>query len=139
MKAKYFLIGLVVLFASGILINQSYAKIDPASIVGLWLFDEGSGNKAKDSSGNGNDGTINGAKWVDGRIKRNKALEFDGSSNYVLADIKGTVPQSLSLEAWIYPVVGGIVFAELGQGTINSGWHDSQMEILSTGVFKVGF
>ena len=41
---------------------------DP-DLVGLWLFDEGGGDTVTDSSGNGNDGVINGAfDWVDGKI-----------------------------------------------------------------------
>ncbi|MCP4258147.1 MAG: hypothetical protein GY774_11720, partial [Planctomycetes bacterium] len=37
---------------------------DPA-LVGWWTFDEGSGNIAADSSGNGNDGTLNGPlEWT---------------------------------------------------------------------------
>lgn len=44
-------------------------------------FDEGSGTIAKDSSGHGNDGTIYGATWVDG--KYGKALSFDGVNDYV--------------------------------------------------------
>ena len=31
--------------------SQSEAKIDPETAVGVWLFDEGSGNIARDSSG----------------------------------------------------------------------------------------
>ena len=49
--------------------------------VGLWHFDEGSGNTAKDSSGNVNDGIINGPQWTDGMFK--KALSFDGLNDYV--------------------------------------------------------
>jgi len=46
---------------------SSYAIIDMGSIVGAWLFNEGQGNTAKDSSGKGKDGNIKGgAKWVDG-------------------------------------------------------------------------
>lgn len=42
-------------------------------LAGYWKFDE----NANDSSGNGNDGTIEGdPEWVDGKI--NGALEFDG-------------------------------------------------------------
>jgi len=139
MKVRYLFIGVAILFTFCVIINQSYAKIDAKSIVASWLFDEGSGAKAIDSSGNGCDGTITGAKWVDGMVKPGKALNFDGVSNLVLADIKGTVPQSLTLEALVYPVAGGVIFAELGQGTANTGWHDSQMEILPTGEIKVGF
>jgi len=53
----------------------SYAKIDPKTAAGIWLFDEGSGSLAKDFSGNGNDGVIKGAEWVKGKFSN--ALEFD--------------------------------------------------------------
>ena len=65
-----------------ILTGISDAKVDLNTAVGMWLFDEGSGNIAKDSSGNGNDGQLtNGPKWVQGRFVR--ALEFDGKDDYV--------------------------------------------------------
>jgi len=61
-----------------------------ADLVGYWNFDEGSGDVAVDSSGNGNDGTINGTpNWVAGQI--GSALDFDGSSNFV------EIPHSESL------------------------------------------
>ena len=44
------------------------AKIDPETAVGVWLFDEGAGKTTKDASGKNHDGTINGAKWKDGKI-----------------------------------------------------------------------
>ncbi|HJH28398.1 MAG TPA: LamG domain-containing protein, partial [Methanosarcinaceae archaeon] len=59
-------------------------------LVAEWHFDEGEGNVLKDSSGNGNDGTIYGATWVDG--KYGKALSFDGVDDYV------EVPDSMSLD-----------------------------------------
>ena len=34
-----------------------------AGLVGYWNFNEGSGNTVTDLSGNGNNGTINGATW----------------------------------------------------------------------------
>ena len=103
MKVRYLLIGVVVLFAAGIMATQSYAKIDPKTIVGLWLFDEGSGKIAKDLSGNGNDGTLEGPKWVDGKF--GKALNFNGASDYVdtgnnpITDPGGT--KILSISAWV--------------------------------------
>jgi subtilisin-like proprotein convertase family protein len=33
-------------------------------LVGYWRFDEGTGSTAADASGNGNNGTVNGASWV---------------------------------------------------------------------------
>ena len=65
------------------------AKIDPDSITGMWLFNEGKGNTATDGSGNGNDGDIHGAKWVDGKF--GKALEFNGTDNWVEVPHSDTV------------------------------------------------
>ena len=47
----------------------SFAEIDFGDCVGMWLFDEGTGKKVEDSSGTGNDASIEGgAKWVDGKF-----------------------------------------------------------------------
>jgi hypothetical protein len=61
-----------------------------AELVAYWSFDEGSGDRVFDSSGNGNDGTINGASWGEG--KYGPALHFNAQDNYV------EVPTSESLE-----------------------------------------
>ena len=69
--------------------------------VGYWKFEEGCGDIARDLSGNGNDGIIEGAKWVNGRI--GKGLLFDGDGDYVevphsdCLNITGTI----TVEAWI--------------------------------------
>ena len=103
MNVRYLLIGVVVLFAAGMLTTQSYAKIDPKTIVGMWLFDEGNGKIAKDLSGNGNDGTLEGPNWVDGKF--GKALEFSGAGDYVntgndpITDTNAT--KILSISAWV--------------------------------------
>ncbi|HUV63238.1 MAG TPA: hypothetical protein VMW24_05025, partial [Sedimentisphaerales bacterium] len=48
-----------------------------AELVGHWKFDEASGTVANDSSGYGNNGTLqNGPIWVPGKIS--SALQFDG-------------------------------------------------------------
>jgi hypothetical protein len=62
--------------------GQSYADIDPETILGAWLLDEGTGDITLDASGNGNDGTLGGGPtWIDGVY--GKALDFSGSSSYV--------------------------------------------------------
>ncbi len=79
-RLKLLCVNLMVI--SLMFVGTSSAKIDFGDCVGMWLFDEGNGNKAKDSSGTGNDGTIEGgAKWVDGKF--GKALSLDGSDDYV--------------------------------------------------------
>jgi hypothetical protein len=53
-----------------------------ADLVAHWKFNEGSGNVAHDTSGNGNDGTFVGdPQWAAGKI--GGALEFNGSSDYI--------------------------------------------------------
>jgi hypothetical protein len=111
MKVRFLLIGLVALFAVGMLANSTHAAIDPKTIVGLWLFDEGSGDIAKDSSANKNDGTLlSKPKWVDGKF--GKALEFDGSSNSVdCGDTESmAIPTggSVTMCAWVNPKVGSL-------------------------------
>jgi len=83
---KFVLARLNLLYVSFIvmalmLTGQSFAAIDPEAIVGMWLFDEGTGKEAKDYSEKGNTGQISGAKWVDGKF--NQALEFDGVDDVV--------------------------------------------------------
>src|SRR5438045_3053278 len=48
-------------------LEYSPAVVPPQGLVGQWLFDEGKGTIASDSSGKGNQGTIfGGARWVSG-------------------------------------------------------------------------
>jgi hypothetical protein len=79
-RLKLLCVSLMVM--SLMLVGISFAEIDFADCVGMWLFDEGNGNKAEDSSGTGNDGSIEGgAKWVNGKF--GKGLSLDGSDAYV--------------------------------------------------------
>lgn len=68
---------------------------------GYWSFDEGSGNIAGDSTGNGNSGTITGASWTTGIS--GFALDFNGSIDYVdIANATILNPtQALTVTAWI--------------------------------------
>jgi hypothetical protein len=71
-------------------------------LVGWWRFDEGNGSVAKDSSGFGNDGTVYGATWVDG--KYGKALSFDGTDDYVEVSDSASLDIVVGTwEAWVYP------------------------------------
>lgn len=47
-----------------------------------WKFDEKQGTTAYDTSGNENDGTVNGATWKSA-CKQGACLEFDGDGDYV--------------------------------------------------------
>ena len=74
-----------------ILAAQSYAEIDPKTVLGIWLLDENKGGVARDSSKNSRDGKITGSLKVV-KAKFNKGFEFEGKlNNYV------SVPHDKSL------------------------------------------
>jgi len=56
-------------------------RFSQKGLVGNWRFDEGTGSTAKDSSPEGNNGTIHGASWTTGKF--GSALKFDGVDDYV--------------------------------------------------------
>jgi len=103
MKARYLLIGMVVMFVASLLTASSYAAVDPQTCVGMWLLDDGEGDIAKDSSGNGNDGAlIEGPEWVDGKF--GKALKFDGVGSYVdILNSESLNGDSFTLCLWAQP------------------------------------
>ncbi|MBI1908576.1 MAG: LamG domain-containing protein [Deltaproteobacteria bacterium] len=80
-------------------------------LVGWWKFDEGTGYLAKDSSGNGNDGTLMPQTTESpGRLANGVSGEFlhfdgegDGSQDYVLIGDKPTLEgmTQLTVEAWV--------------------------------------
>ena len=75
-----------------------------ADLVAHWAFDEGSGTTAFDSSGNGNNGTLQGdLKWVTGKI--GGALEFNGTDSII--DIpyspNMTPSEGTTMSAWVFP------------------------------------
>lgn len=79
---------------------HTLAEIDPDTVVGMWLFEEGAGDIAKDTSKTGNDGTIVGPKkWRDGKF--GQALEFDGNGVYVQVDSNKSITlEELTIVAW---------------------------------------
>jgi len=71
----------------------------PKDYIAYWKFDEGYGNIAHDYSGNGNNGTIYGATWVDGVI--GKALSFDGVDDYVeVPHSDSLMPSAFTVAVW---------------------------------------
>jgi len=87
------------------LVGTSAAQDLTEGLVGWWTFDEGSGDVAADSSGNGNDGTLNGpVKWVaEGKI--GGAMAFTGPYNYVsVPDAPSLNPtDAITIAVWINP------------------------------------
>ena len=71
--------------------------------VGEWNFEEGSGTTAKDTSGNGNNGTLNGGATWNVAGKKGGAASFDGSDDYVDAGSGSSlnISNAITVSAWI--------------------------------------
>jgi len=91
-----FLISILVLF----LTSNVLAKIGLESIAGLWLFEEGGGDVARDSSGKENHGAISGpVEWVDGKF--GQGMEFNGTNTWVEVQSNDSlVLEELTMVAW---------------------------------------
>ena len=72
-------------------------------LIGCWLFNEGSGNKVLDMSGNGNDGTLQGtARYT--VCKYGSGLDLDGNSDYADCGNNTTldVSDGFTILVWVY-------------------------------------
>ncbi len=107
-------------------VSNSHADVDPNSIVGLWLLDEGSGDVINDISGNGNDGTIEGAKWVDG--VSGSALEFDGASHVEIPASETTddYVDGFTYLLWVQPTANP---PNPNTRLIERDWHNPTIQI----------
>ena len=120
--------------------SPCFAEIDPESIIGAWLFDEGEGDEVRDSYG-GNDGTFvgDGLGWVDGVFSG--ALDFNGKHYVVLAkDLEGLEANATkTITAWLKisdAKKAGQVFIANEQ----SGWNGWWVQLgFQGGHSKVGF
>lgn len=75
-------------------------KKDPA-IIGLWLFDEGSGTVVKDSSGNGNDGKITGNfTWGAGKFGQAVIAPGTGQIDVAASPSLNKVTKAMTIAGW---------------------------------------
>jgi len=83
---------------------SAHAAISMDTVAGMWLFDEGSGDVAGDSSANSNEGTLTGGTdWVDGPgADFRTALEFDGSGHVAIPDDDALdMEETMSVTFWV--------------------------------------
>jgi uncharacterized repeat protein (TIGR02543 family) len=93
-------------------------------LVGWWKFD----GDATDSSGNGNDGTVNGATLTTDRHgQANGAYSFDGVDDIIV--IPGTADfdtQNPTISAWVFSINNpqqGFIFEKTSNGSVNSQYN----------------
>lgn len=110
-----------------------------STLEAYWKLDENSGLNASDSSGNGNDGTLQGyviwmPGWIPGRI--NNCLAFDGVDDYVETSyILNPNAGSFSVFAWVKggAAYDGIISQAEGSGGTARYWlHINSNGYLST-------
>jgi len=114
----------IIFIITGLLCTSySNGQIDPKSIEGVWLFDEASGNIARDSSGHGYDADLkDNPVWVEGKFGH--ALEFQGGSyldirnSSVNLAFGGSEP--FSITAWVRNQGGGTVIGKFNGGIIGA-------------------
>ncbi len=101
MMKKYSFLILLTLFVSQLMAQNVPSYVPKNGLVGWWPFN---GN-ATDESGNGNNGTVNGATLSadrDGKV--NSAYSFDGISNYIrILNSNNLNPSSFTISSWINP------------------------------------
>jgi len=128
----------LVLVAFLIVIPAWSALAIPENLVLYWSFNEGRGTVAKDWSGNGNDGTLEGgAIWVPGVI--GTALEFNGSDSLVRGPHTPFNSRSFTHALWVNPssLPGDqSVFSQYQASSANQGLH---YRITGAGVVRMGF
>jgi hypothetical protein len=126
--------------------NYLVTNIDYPNIVtsGLtYLLDGGfipsyprTGATWNDLSGNGNSTSlVNGPTF---NSSNDGSIVFDGVNEYGLTAnlLNPTTFPNESVFVWFYPTSAGQIVSELGQATINFGYHDSNIEINSGGVIS---
>lgn len=84
-----------------------------------------------------NNGTLTNGPFFTGSA--NGSIFCDGTNDYILANTTNIIQyftSSFSHFIWYYPQTAGQIVVELGQTTINVGWHDSNIEISTSGSFS---
>ncbi|MFB0555799.1 MAG: LamG-like jellyroll fold domain-containing protein, partial [Phycisphaerae bacterium] len=121
-KKLIYLVSIVLVLG---LVLTGVAKAADPDLIGCWRFDEGSGTTAFDSSGNGNDGIIEGdALWVPGKF--GGALEFNGQNARVVAPHIPLDSRSFTITMWVYPVLytgEQVVISQVQSNSTNTSLH----------------
>ena len=98
MKYRLSLIALLAIFIFAICLPISAQHPDA---VGIWLFDEGAGDEAADSSGHEHTASVVGGKleWVDGKI--GKAVGFKPGTYLEVEHTDTLNLKTFTVAAWI--------------------------------------
>jgi hypothetical protein len=114
-----------------------------SNLVAYWALNDSSTGSADtqvsyDASGT-NTLTMYGGNWIGGQY--GTGVRLDGINDYAVTNNLAALvssTDSVTLEAWFKANAAGVIVAEFGSGGgVNPSWHDSQIEILSSGEVKI--
>jgi len=97
----------------------------------------GTGNTITDLQANSN-ATLNNSPTFSsnngGYLTLNGSNQYIGTNTSLVSKLNNTsyaTSTITSVFVWAYPMDNGVIVSELGQTTPNSGWHDSQIEMVA--------
>ena len=97
---KVMIITLATMSLIALMMVEQGVAVTPKDAVALWLFEEGAGDKVKDTSENKNDAVITGnAKWVNGKF--GKGLQIGQQMKIGAATANGVSKTYLSECLWV--------------------------------------
>ena len=124
MKNKLLLIAMGFALTTQMIIAQVPSYVPTNGLVGYWPFN---GN-ANDESGNGNNGTVNGAALTTDRFgNANSAYNFNGTSDYIQTSNTSSLPtgtSSRSVSYWMKSSSSQIYMTVFGYGDNNQNQKD---------------
>ena len=99
---KSIIVCLAILTISLTFAVQTYAEVDFETARGIWLLDEGKGDKIEDISGNENHGELQGGKWIKG--PDGPALSLNGQNDRVIIPDSDSMylEKAWSITSWVY-------------------------------------
>ena len=105
------------------LVQVDVVRAGPGSLAGLWHLDEDRGVTAEDSSSNGNDGTLVGAKFTKNAKFGERAVKFDGLTDFISVpdvDMSLNPASALTAEAWIRITAYGFYPSVMSKGNVGN-------------------
>ena len=98
--AQLTFVGLSLLLSVCLFSSPALAQLELRTLTGLWLFDEGSGDVAADSSDSGLDAAVMGnPTWVSGVF--GSGLELNGSDAYVEVPAHVNPTDAITVSLWV--------------------------------------
>ena len=111
MKKRILLLSFIALSSIPAFAQNVPSYVPSNGLVGWWPFN---GN-ANDESGNGNNGTVNGATLTTDRFGlSNKAYSFDGVDDYNEIDVNSLLANGLTISVWITSSLADSLFDHKG-------------------------